>query len=137
MLLKEFSLRADFSNQSDKIYIMNKQQEQQDNGNESIFPPLFFIVPLDSNSYCLTKEHNRSRYAYNANHHFSIWLLNNGNELKKNVPGIYKEIIRLLAEKDGTELISSINDLLLRIRSLPNSPIEVPESLFLNKADFY
>lgn len=135
MLRKEFALRVQFKIFSTDICIFPKNTELQVDGDETIFPPSFFLVPLDSDYSCLARKDHNSRYACNANHRFSVWLQKNGMELKRYVPGIFKEMLKALAEENDINLINGINELLQHLHSLPNNSIKVPDSIFLKDND--
>ena len=137
ILRKEFSLRVELGSYTTRIYITNEDSKTIGSENESIFPPSFFIEPLGTASSYLTTQSHDYRYTCNAKHRFSMWFMNNGLELKRYVPGIFKEILRILAEEDAQELIRGVNDLLARLRSFPNSPFEIPDELFLKEKDFH
>jgi len=49
--------------------------------------------------------------------------------------GILKELIRVIQEEQGDQLIQMTNDLLNRLRRLPGKPIEIADDIFLTKKD--
>lgn len=134
-LRMEFSLRMDFSKGYDrKIYIIDKEKDFE--GYERLFPANFFVKSLNAEKYsCLTSKHTYQRYCCNADHRLSQFIINNGERLKEYVPGIFKEILRTLAEEEGENLINNINDMLRHLRALPNSPFEFSDDLFLTSED--
>lgn len=134
-LRTEFSLRMDFSEEYNrKIYITDKEKDFE--GYEKLFPANFFMKPLDSEKYsCLTSADTYKRYCCNAEHRLSQFIINNGERLKEYVPGIFKEILRTLAEEEGDALINNINDMLRHLCELPNSPFELSDELFLTSKD--
>lgn len=136
MCLKHhYDLRMRISEDSDQIYIREKTKEQPELYSD-IFPPSLFLYPEEECRY-LTRELRGNRHFCNANHRLSKFMLKNANLLQEKVPGILKEMIRILQEESSEQLISGINDLLSRLRSLPNQPIQVPADLYLTMEDLY
>lgn len=134
-LRKEFTLLLHFDYHT-KIYIDIKNSSL-DTDNEQIFPPGFFIHPLDSSCPYLTSKSTYFRYAYNSEHRFSKFIIQNGNLLFEYVPGIFNEILRSLAEDECDILIDNTARLLNHLQNLPNGVIEVPNDIYLTQEDFY
>lgn len=128
-----YDLRMSMNGNSDEIYIREKAEERQEPHND-IFPPSLFLYPKGECRY-LARESSRNRHFCNASHRLSKFMLQNADLLQEKVPGILKEMIRILQEESGEQLISGINDLLNRLRSLPNQPIQVPSDLYLTTED--
>lgn len=118
-----------------KIYIREKAAEQKELYND-IFPPSLFLYP-DSEGRYLISDWDFERRFCNADHRLSKFMLRNADLLQEKVPGILKEMIRILQEESDEQLISGINDLLDRLRSLPGQPIQVPSDLYLTTEDLY
>lgn len=133
-LRRDFSLRLSFSSYSTQIYILPKDSDIQ-NDYKDFFPPTFFLIPLDMDCPYLTVARKYTRNACNANHRFSQFILKNSEKLRKQVPGIFKEILRVLAEEEGDGLIHNINDLIMLLRNLPGGLFSVPDDLFLTDKD--
>ena len=117
----------------DEIYIREKVGECRALHDE-IFPPSLFLYPESECEY-LTRRQRRFRHWCNADHRLSKYLLKNADFLHKKVPRILREIIRTLQEENGENLVSGINNLLDRLRSMPGQPIQVPADLFLTMDD--
>ena len=64
-------------------------------------------------------------------------MLKNADLLQQKAPGILKEMVRILQEENGEQLISGVNNLLHRLRSFPGQPIQVPSDLDLTMEDLY
>lgn len=75
------------------------------------------------------------RYACNEYHGLSQFILKNGIELKRYVPGIFRELLRILVEVEDDKLIDSVNSLLESLRKFPGGLFEVPEELFISEKD--
>ena len=133
LLRKEFSLYIDLEITSPKVYVSAKKNETLDN--ELQFPPTFFIPPKEPDCLYLTNKDSWQRYACNADHRFSVWLLKNCVALKERVPGLFNEFMRTLAEENDNNLINGINDLLKRTRDFPGSVFTVSDDLFLTDSD--
>lgn len=133
-LRKKCSLRVSFDSYFTKIYVVNKED---DNLKEYIyiFPPNFFLLPLKEDCAYLTSKTPYSRYSCNARHPLSQFVLKNGQILKQHVPGIFKEILRSLAEDEEVDLITNINEMLAHLRNLPGDLVAVPSNLILTEND--
>ncbi len=62
-------------------------------------------------------------------------MLKNGELLHQKVPGILKELIHILHEENGDEVVQKVNNLLACLRNLPGQPITVPDDIFLTEDD--
>lgn len=134
-LKHDYDLRMRINPASDEIYIREKTGKQP-KLHDDIFPPSLFLHPEVECRY-LTRKFCGCRHFCNADHRLSQFMLKNADLLQEKVPGILKEMIRILQEENGEELISGINDLLDRLRSLPNQPIQVSSDLYLTMEDLY
>lgn len=134
-LKRDYDLNMSMNGNLDKIYIREKTGRQLEL-HDDIFPPSLFLYPEEECGY-LTRELSENRHFCNASHRFSKFMLKNADLLQEKVPGILKEMIRTLQEESGTKLILGINDLLDRLRSLPNQPIQVSSDLYLTMEDLY
>lgn len=134
-LKSHYDLRMAMNDDLDLIYVREKTVKQPELCSD-IFPPSLFIYPDTECSY-LTRAFCEDRHFCNAEHRLSQFMLKNADLLQQKVPGILKEMIRILQEKSGEHLISEINSLLNRLRSFPGQPIQVPSDLFLTIEDLY
>ena len=75
--------------------------------------------------------------SYNAEHSLSQFMLKNGELLHQKVPGILKELIRILQEENDSNLVQKVNNLLACLRNLPGQPITVPDDIFLTEDDLF
>lgn len=132
-LKRDYDLRMSMNKDSDEIYIRERTEERPEL-HDDIFPPSLFLYPEVECRY-LAREWSGHRHFCNADHRLSKFMLENAELLQQRVPGILKEMIRILQEANGEKLISGINDLLNRLRSLPNQPIQVPPDLCLTMED--
>lgn len=134
-LSNHYDLRMSMHQNSDEIHIQEKIASQT-KLHSDIFPPSLFIYP-DAECRYLTRDSSRNRHFCNAAHRLSQFMLKNADSLQQEVPGILKEMIRTLQNKSGEKLISGINNLLERLRSLPKQSIQVPPDLCLTMEDLY
>lgn len=133
-LKNTFSIRCSISKYDSKIFIIPK--EPNENICEEIFPANYFVKALDNTATkALTTKNSFCRYCFNGDHKLSIFLLENGEKLKKHVPGILSEILRALCNDENTELVSNINNMLFHLRSLHNAPFKITDDLFLSESD--
>lgn len=133
-LRNKCSLRISFESFSTNIYIVN-DKENIPKDYVDTFPATFFLLPLEKDCAYLTTNHTYARCACNANHPLSQFILKNSQKLKHHVPGIFKELLRSLAEDSGEDLIKNINEMLAHLRKLPGDFIHVPDTLLLTKND--
>ena len=99
------------------------------------FSPTFFLSTKKEITYLTTKS-TSWRKTCNDSHRLSRFIIDNAEQLRSKVPGLFFEILRSLAEDDAKDVISVINDLLQRLRSLPDIGIVTPTDLQLCKDDF-
>lgn len=133
-LRENYLLKININSYPCEAFIFKKEKEVSDDY-KKIFPACFFLPEIDNNCDILTNREAYSRYACNEYHRLSQFILKNGKELNKYVPGIFKELLRVLAEEEGDELIGNINSLLENLRKFPGGLFEVPEKLFLSEKD--
>lgn len=100
-----------------------------------IFSPTFFLATQKETKY-LTHKSVYLRKACNASHPLSQFIINSARQLQRRVPGLFFEMLRSLAEDDAQTIITVINDLLKRLKNLPDIGIVVPSDLQLTKDDF-
>lgn len=101
---------------------------------KELLPPTLFLYPTNATKILTTSYWERK--TCNASHPLSQFIINNCEQLEKKVPGVFHEIIRSLAEDDKDNLILRINDLLKRLRSLPELGIDVGVNLVISEKDF-
>ena len=134
-LKHDYDLRMCMSEDWDEVFIRKKTKKQPEL-HDDIFPPSLFLYPEQECRY-LTREWSIDRHFCNADHRLSGFMLKNAELLQQKVPGILKEMIRILQEGNGQKLILEMNDLLNRLRSFPGQPIQVPSDLCLTMEDLY
>ncbi len=131
ILFESFNFRGFISS---KVFISKKEKDLSDNY-KKLFPVCFFLPEINSNCNILTTKFLSDRYACNEYHRLSQFILKNAMKLNKYVPGIFKELLRTLMEKEEDELIDNVNSLLVSLRKFPGGLFEVPEELFLSEKD--
>ena len=115
------------------VYITEKRKDPNEK-TAHIFPTTLFMYT--SKKY----KHLRQKYSHiysscNAEHRLSQFVLKNGELLHQKVPGILKELIHILHEENGDEVVQKVNNLLACLRNLPGQPITVPDDIFLTEDD--
>lgn len=133
-LRNKYTLRLEISQYNSKIFIESKKEEINDE-NIDFFPPTFFIS-TDKETKYLTCRNEYQRKGCNVSHRLSKFIISNVKQLQYRVPGLFVEMLRSLAEDDAARMISVVNDLLGRLRSLPDIGIAVPTDLKLSEKDF-
>ena len=100
-----------------------------------LFPPGFFLTAANENSFYFTNFFAHYRGGCNACHPLSKFLLSKAKDIKSKSPGCFNRIVSAIAEKDGYELISVLNDQLNILKSIPGNPLGVTDDLMLKKSD--
>ena len=132
-LKRYFRVRMSISTDSDEICVLERAKTCVEPEN-NIFPPSLFIYPETECRY-LTRGWVGERHFCNAEHRLSQFMLNNADAMQKRVPGLLKELIRILQQESGEGLVSGVNDILARLRCLPGQPIPVPWDVYLTMED--
>lgn len=133
-LRENYQLEIEIRSYYSSVFISKKEKELSDDY-KKLFPPCFFLPGRNKNFSILATKAGYKRYACNEYHRLSQFIINNGVELKKYVPGIFKEFLRTLAEDGGDELIINVNSQLENLRKYPGGRFEVPDELFLSEKD--
>lgn len=119
----------------DKVCIRRKGKDLIEK-TAHIFPPALFLHTNKKYKY-LRRKSSYVHFSCNAEHRLSQFMLKNGELLHQKVPGILKELIRILQEEDGSNLVQKVNNLLACLRNLPGQPITVPDDIFLTEDDLF
>ena len=101
-----------------------------------IFPPALFLHTNKKYKH-LRRKSSYALFSCNAEHSLSQFMLKNGELLHQKVPGILKELIRILQEENDSNLVQKVNNLLACLRNLPGQPITVPDDVFLTEDDLF
>lgn len=133
-LRSRYILRVDFSQYDPTIFIESRANDMQEKVTD-YFSPTFFLSTKKEITYLTTKS-TSWRKTCNDSHRLARFIIDNAEQLRSKVPGLFFEILRSLAEDDAKDVISVINDLLQRLRSLPDIGIVIPTDLQLCKDDF-
>lgn len=133
-LRENYLVQVQFASRYSEIFVSKKEKNLSDNY-EKLFPAFFFLPAMDNNCSTLTSKINHTRYACNEYHRLSQFILKNGMKLKKTVPGIFRELLRTLAEEEHNKLIDNVNGLLKSLRKFPGGLFEIPEELFISEKD--
>lgn len=133
-LRKNYMLQIRFADYNSKVFI-SKQTNEVSDVYQELFPALFFLPEINGDRDILTTTRSYTRCACNEYHRLSRFILKNGMKLKRYVPGIFRELLRVLAEEDGDKLIAGVNSLLESLRKYPGGLFEVSEELFISEKD--
>ena len=133
-LKQNYDLHMELRQYHSEIYITEKGRIPTGESSD-IFPAALFLYSETECKY-LAKGDPLFRCFCNADHRFSKFILKNGPLLHQKVPGILKEIIRVLQEDPRDKLVQTVSDLLTCLRNLPGWPIEIPDDIFLTTDDF-
>lgn len=133
-LRSKYVLRADLSLYSSRVTIEGIASDSYDKSFD-IFSPTFFLETQSETKH-LTHGDKYGRKTCNESHRLSQFIIGNAEQLRKKVPGLFFEMLRSLSEDNADVIISVINDLLERLRNLPDIGITVPSDLQLSNDDF-
>ena len=133
-LRENYLLQVQFASYKSEIFISKKKKEISDDY-KNLFPACFFLPEINNNCNILTNKSIYQRCACNEYHRLSQYILKYGIELKRYVSGIFRELLRILAQEEGDELIDGINSLLESLRKFPGGLFEVSDELFLSEKD--
>ncbi|MDE5938923.1 MAG: ATP-binding protein [Lachnospiraceae bacterium] len=133
-LRENYMLQIKFASYNSEVFI-SKQTKKIPDAYMDLFPAFFFLPEINGDGDILTIEDSYWRYACNEYHRLSQFILKNGMKLKKLVPGIFRELLRVLAEKEGDELIDGVNGLLESLRKFPGGLFAVSDELFISEKD--
>lgn len=131
--LKQYGLCMTRDSFFDKICIRKKGKDPIEK-TAHIFPPALFLHTNKKYKY-LRRKSSYALFSCNAEHSLSQFMLKNGELLHQKVPGILKELIRILQEENDSNLVQKVNNLLGCLRNLPGQPITVPDDIFLTEDD--
>lgn len=131
---RNYSLQINIPFRDKKVYI-SKEKENLSDDYKKLFSPCFFLPDIDDNDAILTTKYRADRYACNECHRLSQFIITNGVELNSHVPGVFRELLRILAEDEGNQLIDNVNSLLEYLRKYPGGLFAIPEKLFLSERD--
>lgn len=131
-LRKNYMLQIQFEYFNSKVFI-SKQTKEISDVYMDLFPAFFFLPEINGDRDILTTGDSYGRYACNEYHRLSQFILKNGKKLKRYVPGIFRELLRVLAEANNDELIAGVNGLLESLRKYPGGLFEVSEELFISE----
>lgn len=134
-LRSKYHMYIELSKQySPKVFIVGTSDNTGDK-TLRFFPPHFFL-PVQKKTQYLTEGRSYYRYACNESHPLSQFIINNAEQLKTKVPGLFLEMLRSIAEDNTSDVIRTINDILKRLKQLRDSGISVPADLKLTEDDF-
>lgn len=133
-LREHYLVQADFTIDDGKIFISKKEKTLSEDYMK-LFPACFFLPDLNKNSTILTTKSPNDRCACNEYHRLSQFIIKNGIKLNKHVPGIFRELLRILAEEEESELIDKVNNLLEYLKKFPRGIFQITDELLLSEAD--
>lgn len=126
------------------VYDRGRISLAQKTGNEidtSLFPVgLFLKYKYDSGYFCFelsSENEKRIDHHYSPDHRFSQWLIKNRDALEKELPEIYKKILRIMIMSENvTEVMNGLNGVLTQLQRYKNNYFKIFDKLYLTEADF-
>lgn len=129
-----YDLHVHFDRSRTTLHISTKSTSEV-GGYLRLLPPAFFLPPTPYVPY-LTSTYKYTRLSCNIHHKLSQFLVTNCETLISKVPGLFYQIMISLAEDDVDSMIVKINNILDRMRNLPELGIVIATHLNLEQADF-
>ena len=107
----------------------------------SLFPVGLFLDYKDSSDcFCLKWSSafgGRIHHHYSPNHDFSKWLIKNRDALEKELPEVYKKILKtMLNSENVTEVMNGLNGVLSQLQRYKNNYFGISDGLYLTEGDF-
>lgn len=133
-LRKNYTIKGDFIPGGARLILMNGKEELPAHY-EKFFSDFFFVRPMNKNETVLTAGDAGNRYTCNMDHRLSRFMIENAELLHSRVKGIFYEMIRILRDDYGYDLIQNMNRQISILRELPDQPFVIPDGLELNEAD--
>ncbi|MDR0866742.1 MAG: hypothetical protein LBO74_17680 [Candidatus Symbiothrix sp.] len=139
MALIQIGLNVEFETNNQKIRVIDNSIPAIHEGQK--YYPLLFFIKYDTN-----QQLRNGDYPINSEHPFSIWLINNTENLQAKYSALLEKIKHLLSskfswwwveesDKEKDTIIKGINSILDRLRAL-NYEDMPPKSIYLKKEDF-
>lgn len=132
---KKYLLRIKFDGSYIRTFIIQKGCDMS-NEQANILPPYFFILPLDKDCPYLTTKEYKARFACNANHRFSKFILDNCIVLNDRVPELLWEMLHSVFEDQYELIIKKVNNVLKYLQEISNDLFNITNDIYLIEDDF-
>ncbi len=114
------------------FFIEDKEENYLDT---SDFPVQMFFEFRD-NSELLGMISHYGINVYSPEHSFSQWLIQNREKLEKELPTVYRKILKtMIMSKEKTDVMRGLNDILTQIKEYGNKDFEITKELYLTEDD--
>lgn len=130
-LKEKYSLS--YSVKQHRFFIEDKEENCK---NTSDFPVQMFFKFRD-NRELLGVIFNYRINVYSPKHRFSKWLIQNRESLEKELPTVYRKILKIMIMSEKkTDVMNGLNDILTQLKSYRNNHFGITDDLDLTEADF-
>lgn len=129
-----YVLQVHFDRYRPMLFITAKS-DMGHNNYPQLLPPALFLPTTQPVTYFTTQD-TYCRVSCNINHKLSQFIVNNCEALECRVPGLFHEILRSISEDNSDLMITKVNDVLDRMRNLPDLGIDIDANIRLEKTDF-
>lgn len=103
---------------------------------EKLLLPMTFVKSRTGNTSKLTDADIMSRHTLNADHPFSVWIMNNAVILSQKQPRLWAKIREDICRLPAQEMIDTVNSYLQEIQRRERF-IEIPDEVWLKEEDFF
>ena len=115
-------------------YVVRLAEKTDNSVDTSGFPVQMFFEFSEEFSYLCKMYYGTNRYS--PKHRFSKWLINNREDLEKEIPQLYRKILEIMIKsKDKKELIEGLNGRLRQLENYKNNMFNVTDKLLLTNSD--
>lgn len=102
---------------------------------EKLLIPMTFVKSQTGDTTKLAEAEPMTRQMLNADHPFSVWIMNNAINLSQKQPRIWAKIREGICRLPAQEMIDTVNSFLQEIQKRERF-IEIPDNVWLKKEDF-
>ncbi len=116
--------------------LLKLKPKTSDYTDTSDFPVQMFFKFWDNSNLLGMISKYRINF-YSPEHSFSQWLIQNREKLEKELPTVYRKILKIMImSKEKTDIINSLNDILTQIKEYGNKDFEITYEFYLTEDDF-
>lgn len=134
LLQKEFEIYWDFSRNRAMEYFAVGIRKDEISEAEKVLLPMTFVRSLHKNTEFLTQADVMGRYALNADHPFSVWLMKHAVFLEKKHKSLWKRIRKNICKLSSERMVAEVNAFLKEIQK--REAISIPDNVWLKESDF-
>lgn len=134
LLQKEFEVSWEINENGCMEYYITKKRSDSISEVEKVFLPLTFVNSMNNNESILTEASIMGRVSLNANHPFSVWLIQHAIVLSKKHKALWKRLRENICKLDSEKMVIEVNAFLREIEK--RDRISIPSNVWLSQKDF-